>query len=60
VNRDRLLTVHRTETIGACISAAYDHDTLAGSQNFEGRIDRVAVAAFVLLGKKLHREMDAA
>src|SRR5512141_1088792 len=58
VHRERLLTVTRPETICAGVAATDNDHTLARSKNLDGRIDRISVAAFVLLRKEFHRVVN--
>src|ERR1700727_2594011 len=46
--------MHRTQTVGAGVSASDDHNLLAGGKNVGGGVERIAVAALVLLRQKFH------
>src|SRR5438105_5022337 len=55
----RSLAVAGAQAIRAGIAAANDHHALAGGENGFGSGNGVAFAAPVLLGQKVHREMNA-
>ena len=56
---ERLLAVDGAKAVGAGVAAADDDDALAGCENLERRIERVAMAALVLLRQEFHGEMDS-
>ena len=45
---------HGAQAVGAGVAAADDDHAFAGGENFDGGIQRVAVAALVLLRQKFH------
>ena len=49
----------RAQAVGAGVAAADDDDALAGRKNVERGIERVAVAALVLLRQKFHGVVNA-
>ena len=56
---ERLLPMTGSQAVGASVAASDDYHALAGSQNLDGRIDRVAKAAPILLRKVFHCVMDS-
>ncbi len=54
MNRKRLLAMNRPQAIGAGVAATDNDHALARRENIGGRIERIAVAALVLLREEFH------
>ena len=59
MNRQRLLAVARAQAVGAGVAAADDDHALAGGENFDRWIERVAEATLVLLREEFHRKVNS-
>src|SRR5882672_6538107 len=55
----RLLPMAGSQTIGAGVATANDHDMLASRENLYFGLNRVAVTPLVLLRQEFHRVMNS-
>src|ERR1019366_10734863 len=47
------------QTVSACVATADDHHALSGRKNVSRSVQRIALAAAILLREKFHGEMNA-
>src|ERR1700745_4228226 len=59
MNRKRLLAVDRAEAVGSGVAASDDDHAFASGENVSDGVERVSVAALVLLREEFHRVVNS-